>query len=63
MSEYRELSPMMMSMVRNIAKLQLLEWGVEEIGTSDINCQIVNLYNDHGGFDSVVRHGLDLARA
>lgn len=63
MTEFKTLGTMMQNMVRNTAKLELKEWGVEEIGSSDVNCQIVDLYNSYGGFDEVVRHGLDLVRA
>jgi len=63
MTEFKTLSSMMQHMVRNTAKLELLEDGVEEIGSSDVNCQIVNLYNSCGGFDEIIRHGLELARA
>jgi len=63
MGEFKTLSPFMQNMVRNTAKLELKEWGVEEIGSSDVNCQIVSLYNSYGGFDEIVRHGLELVRS
>ena len=63
MTEFKSLGDMMQRMVRKTATLELREWGVEEIGSSDVNCQIVDLYNSYGGFDEVVRHGLDLVRA
>ena len=63
MTEYRELEPMFRQMVRNTAVMELKEWEVEEIGSSDVNCQIVDLYNSYGGFDNVVRHGLELVRS
>ena len=62
MTEYRALEPMMKQMVRNTAVMELQSWGVEEIGSSDVNCQIVDLTNSYGGFDSVIRHGLELIR-
>jgi hypothetical protein len=62
MGEFKTLETGMQQMVRNTAKLELKEWGVEEIGSSDVNCQIVDLYNSYGGFDNVVRHGLELCR-
>jgi len=62
MNEYKNLGQLMKSMVRNTAVLELKECG-EEIGTSDVNCEIVSLYNTCGGFDEIVRHGLELARA
>ena len=63
MAEFKTLGTMMQHMVRNVAKLELKEWGVEEIGSSDVNCQIVDLYNSYEGFDNVIRHGLDLVRS
>jgi hypothetical protein len=63
MAEFKTLEIGMQFMVRNVAKLELKEWGVEEIGSSDVNCQIVDLYNSYGGFDEIVRHGLELVRA
>lgn len=63
MAEYKTLGDMMQRMVRKTASMELQEWGVYEIGSSDINCQIVDLYNSYGGFDEIVRHGLDLVRS
>ena len=63
MAEYKTLDDMMRTMVRNTAVMELKEWGVEEIGSSDVNCQIVDLYNSYEGFDNILRHGLDLVRA
>lgn len=62
MSEYRELEPMMQQMVRNTAVMELQRWDVEEIGSSDVNCQIVELYNSCGGFDKIIRYGIELVR-
>ena len=63
MSEYKTLEKGFQQMVRNTAVMELREWGVEEIGSSDVNCQIVDLYNSYEGFDSIVRHGLELVRS
>lgn len=60
MNEYKALSPMMQQMVRKTAVMELLEFGFEEIGSSDVNCQIVDLYNIYGSFDDTIRHGLEL---
>ena len=60
MTEYKALSPMMQQMVRKTAVMELLEFGFEEIGSSDVNCQIVDLCNSYGSFDEVIRHGLEL---
>jgi hypothetical protein len=63
MTEYRAMSPVMQQLVRKTAVMELQEWGFEEIGSSDINCQIVDLYNSYEGFDNIIRHGLDLVRS
>ena len=63
MTEYKALEKGMQQMVRNTAVMELKEWGVEEIGSSDVNCQIVDLYNSYEGFDNIVRHGLELVRS
>jgi len=63
MTEFKALETGMQHMVRNTAKLELKEWGVEEIGSSDVNCQIVDLYNSYGSFDEVIRHGMELVRS
>ena len=63
MSEYKTLEKGFQQMVRNTAVMELREWGVEEIGSSDVNCQIVDLYNSYEGFDNIVRHGLELVRS
>jgi hypothetical protein len=62
MTEYKELGPFMKQGIRNTAVMELREWGAEEIGSSDVNHQIVSLYNSYGGFDEVLRHGLELCR-
>ena len=63
MTEYKAMSPVMQQLVRKTAVMELQEWGFEEIGSSDVNCQIVDLYNSYGGFDNIIRHGLDLVRS
>jgi len=63
MEEYKTLGDMFKQMVRKTAVMELKEWGVEEIGSSDVNCQIVDLYNSYEGFDNIIRHGLDLVRS
>ena len=63
MAEYKELGPFMKQGIRNTAVMELKEWNVEEIGSSDINHQIVSLYNSYGGFDEVLLHGLELVRS
>ena len=63
MTEYKELPISMRIVVRETAVRHLQSMEVEEIGSSDVNCEIVNLYNSYGGFDEVVRHGLELVRS
>jgi len=63
MGEFKTLGDMMQRIVRKTASMELQEWGALEIGSSDINCQIVDLYNSYGGFDEIVRHGLELVRS
>ena len=63
MAEYKAMEKGMQQMVRNTAVMELKEFGFEEIGSSDVNCQIVDLYNSYGGFDEIVRHGLELVRS
>jgi hypothetical protein len=63
MAEFKTLGAMMQTMVKNTAKLELKEWGAPEIGSSDVNHQIVSLYNSCDGFDNVIRRGLELARS
>lgn len=62
MAEYRTLGAFMQQGIRNTAVMELKNWGVEEIGSSDVNCQIVDLYNSYGGFDEVLLHGLEMIR-
>jgi hypothetical protein len=63
MEEYKNLGDMFKQMVRKTAVMELQEFGFPEIGSSDVNHQIVSLYNSYGGFDEIVRHGLDLVRS
>ena len=64
MQEYKNLeSDSFRQMIRNIAAMSLKESGFQEIGSSDVNCEIVGLYNSYEGFDGIVRHGLDLVRS
>jgi hypothetical protein len=64
MNEYKALGEMMRTIIRNIAVKSLKQWGVEEIGSSDVNCQIVQDYHScNQSWDEVVRYGLDLIRS
>lgn len=63
MNEYKALGPMFQQMVRNTAVMELKQWEIEEIGSSDVNCQIVDLYNSYGSFDDIIKYGLELVRS
>jgi hypothetical protein len=56
MAEFKPLSPEKIKAVKKIATNQLLERGVEEIGSSDLNHAIVGLYNHYDSFDSIVEN-------
>lgn len=60
-AKYKELSPNMQRMVRNIASLELQERGVYEIGSSDVSCAVYDLYCSLGSFENIIKHGLTLA--
>jgi hypothetical protein len=61
MTEYRTLSDSMRTFVRGSAVRSLQSYGVEEIGTSDVNNEIAGLYNTYGSFEGIIRYGLELA--
>jgi hypothetical protein len=63
MNEYKTLSDSMRTFVRGSAVRSLQSYGVEEIGTSDVNNEIAGLYNTYGSFEGIIRHGLDLVRS
>jgi hypothetical protein len=63
MSEYKTLEKGFQQMVRNTAVMELKQWDFEEIGSSDVNCQIVDLYNSYGSFDDIIKYGLELVRS
>lgn len=54
MKEYIGLSWVERSIVREIAVQSLLDAGTTEVGTSDVNCSIVSLYNSYGSFARIV---------
>ena len=62
MAEYNTLGSMFKKIIRNVASDSLLEMGAQEIGSSDVNHQIVVLYRIHGDFDAIFRHGLEMCR-
>jgi len=51
---YKELSWIDRSLIRELAVQSLLDAGATEVGTSDVNCAIVSLYNSHGSFTNIV---------
>lgn len=54
MAEYREQSSLMKWAIRAYAADALKAEGSFEIGTSDVNCKIVQLYKQHGSFGNVI---------
>jgi len=59
-TKYKELSPTIQRMIRNIASLELQERGVYEIGSSDVSCAVYDLYRSLGSFENIIKHGLNL---
>jgi|LauGreDrversion4_2_1035121.scaffolds.fasta_scaffold69638_3 hypothetical protein len=51
---YKDLSWVERSLIKEIAVQTLLDQGATEIGTSDVNCSIVSLYNSCGNFSNIV---------
>ena len=54
MTEYRAHSSLMKWAIRTCAVDALKTEGLFEIGTSDVNCKIVQLYKQHGSFGNVI---------
>lgn len=59
MKEFKTLSNLMKWAVRTYASNKLVEEGATEVGTSDINCMIVQLHKELGSFSSIVIHALN----
>jgi len=55
---YKDLSWVERSLIKELAVQTLLDQGAIEIGTSDVNCAIVSLYNSRGGFAGVIEEEL-----
>ena len=51
---YNGLSWTDRSLVKELAVRSLLDAGATEVGTSDVNCAIVSLYNSYGSFTNIV---------
>ena len=60
MNEYKELSPYMRTLVRRVASMELQQQNYQEIGSSDVSCEVYNLRKYLGSYDAVVRYGLEL---
>lgn len=58
--DFSELSPMMKTLVRRTASLELQERGFEEIGSSDVSCTVYDLYKSLGTFEAIIKYGLEL---
>ena len=51
---YKDLPWVERSLIKELAVQTLLDEGATEIGTSDVNCSIVSLYNSYGNFSDIV---------
>ena len=56
---YKALPWVERSLIKELAVQTLLDGGATEIGTSDVNCAIVSLYNSRGGFVGVIEEKLE----
>ena len=54
MAEYKALPYIQRQFIRQAASAELVENGAEEVGTSDINHQIVSIYNRAGSFEQAL---------
>lgn len=54
LEEYQELLFVERSLIRQIASESLVEAGAEEVGTSDVHNEIINLYNRFGDFELII---------
>ena len=54
LEEYKELPFIERTLVRQIASQSLVEAGAQEVGTSDVHNEIINLYNRFGDFDLII---------
>jgi hypothetical protein len=59
MQEYRNLNPKFRELVRREAVQELIDSGSQEVGSSDINHSIYQMYRQYGSMDDVVQHCLD----
>ena len=59
MEGYRNLNPKFRELVRREATQELIDCGAHEVGSSDVNHSIYQMYRQHGSMDNVVQHCLD----
>ena len=61
MNLFRNLSPAMRSAVRSAVVVDMESSGdFEEIGSSDVNCHLFDLYRQHGSFEKIIVNAVDL---
>jgi hypothetical protein len=61
-ADFRSLEKGMQTMIRNTASLSLQQYNPDEIGSSDISCEVVSLFHQLGSWEEVIRHGIQLIR-
>jgi hypothetical protein len=63
MEMYRNLTPPMQFMVRKAVVVDMEESGMyEEIGSSDVNCHLFELYRQLGSFEKIIMNAVDQMR-
>jgi len=61
-AEYQKLDSGIKTLVRRVATMELQEYGYEEIGSSDVSCQVYSLRKSLGSYEAIVTHGLNMIR-
>jgi len=59
MAEYKKQSDLMKWSIRSYASNILVQEGAEEVGSSDVNHKIVQLYKELGSFGNIVIQALN----
>ena len=59
MAEFKKQSDLMKWSVRSYASDVLVQEGAEEVGTSDVNSKIVQLYKELGSFGNILIQALN----
>lgn len=54
MASYRQLDKYMQQIIRRIAAHELIAQGAEEVGSSDTNHMLYQLYTNHGSWTEVI---------